>query len=170
MGPGRFVLFLIIYFDFENLRLYFRRRAYRSKDQSDNVFEAGPVFSTFQKRGILMAIEGISNDILLITLPEQPQNGKEIDLVNKMFSDVVDRDVVMDFGNVEMLTSASICSLMILDRLLKGSGRQFVLCNVPCEIKQVFVRTGLMSVFEFSDDRKVALEEIRTRRLSWAGT
>ena len=117
-----------------------------------------------------MAIEGISNDILLITLSEQPQNGKEIDLVNKMFSDVVDRDVVMDFGNVEMLTSASICSLMILDRLLKGSGRQFVLCNVPSEIKQVFIRTGLLSVFEFSDDRKVALEEIRTRRLSWAGT
>ena len=44
-----------------------------------------------------MAIEGISKDILLITLPEQPQNGNEIDLVNKMFSDVVDHDVVMDF-------------------------------------------------------------------------
>ena len=47
-----------------------------------------------------MAIEGVSDDILLITLPEQPQNGNEIDLVNKMLSETVDHDVVMDFGNV----------------------------------------------------------------------
>ena len=116
-----------------------------------------------------MAIESISNEILLITLPEQPQNGNEIDLVNKMFSDVVDHDVVMDFRNVKMLTSASLCSLMILDRLLKGGGRQFVLCNVSSDIKQIFIRTGLMSVFEFSEDQQVALEEVQSRRLSWAG-
>lgn len=139
------------------------------KDQSYNVLWLAR-FINIRKGGILMAIEGITKDILLITLPEQPQNGNEIDLVNKMFSDVVDHDVVMDFGHVKMLTSASICSLMILDRLLKGGGRQFVLCNLPSEIKQVFVRTGLMSVFEFSDDQKMALEEVKNRRLSWAGT
>ena len=117
-----------------------------------------------------MAIESISNDVLLITLPEHPQNGNEIDLVNKMFSEVVEYDVVMDFGEVKMLTSATICSLMILERLLRGGGRQFVMCNVPSDIKQVFSRTGLMSVFEFSDDQEVALEEVRSRRMSWAGT
>ena len=117
-----------------------------------------------------MAIESISRDILLITLSEQPQNGNEIDLVNKMLCDTVDYDVVMDFGKVKMLTSATICSLMILDRLLRGGGRQFVLCNVPSEIQQVFSRTGLMSVFEFSDDQEVAIEEIKSRRMSWAGT
>ena len=117
-----------------------------------------------------MAIEGVSDDILLITLPEQAQNGKEIDLVNKMLGENIEHDVVMDFGKVKMLTSATICSLMILDRLLRGGGRQFVMCNVPSEIKQVFIRTGLQSVFEFSDDQQVALEEVRSRRMSWAGT
>jgi anti-anti-sigma regulatory factor len=116
-----------------------------------------------------MAIEGISNDILLITLPEQPQNGNEIDLVNKMLGESIDHDVVMDFGNVKMLTSATLCSLMILDRLLRGGGRQFVICNVPSEIKQIFIRTGLQSVFEFSDDQQVAIREVRSRRMSWAG-
>jgi anti-anti-sigma factor len=119
--------------------------------------------------GAIMAIESVTDDILLITLPEHPQNGNEIDLVNKMLSEVVEYDVVMDLGQVKMLTSATICSLMILDRLLRDGGRQFVLCNVPFEIKQVFDRTGLMSVFEFSDDRQVALEEVRSRRVSWAG-
>ena len=116
-----------------------------------------------------MAIESISDDILLITLSEQPQNGNEIDLVNKLLSETVDHDVVMDFGKVKMITSSTICSLMILDRLLRGGGRQFVMCNVPSEIKQVFSRTGLMSVFEFSDDQQVAFEEIRSRRISWVG-
>ena len=117
-----------------------------------------------------MAIESVNDDILLITLPEHPQNGNEIDLVNKMLSEDVDYDVVMDFGHVKMLTSATICGLMILERLLRGGGRQFVMCNVPSVIKQVFNRTGLMSVFEFTDDRQVALEELRSRRISWAGT
>ena len=117
-----------------------------------------------------MAIETISNDVLLIALPEHPQNGNEIDLVNKMLSEAVDYDVVMDFGKVKMLTSATICSLMILERLLRGGGRQFVMCNVPSDIKQVFNRTGLLSVFELSDDREMALEEVRSRRISWAGT
>jgi anti-anti-sigma regulatory factor len=116
-----------------------------------------------------MAIEGVSNDILLITLPEQPQNGNEIELVNKMLSDAVEHDVVMNFERVKMLTSATICGLMILDRLLKGAGRQFVLCNIPSHVKQVFARTGLLSVFEFSDNQQMALEEVRSRRMTWAG-
>lgn len=119
--------------------------------------------------GVVMAIESVCDDILLITLPEQPQNGNEIDLVNKMLSETVDYDVVMDFGKVKMLTSSTICSLMILDRLLRGGGRQFVICNVPSVIKQIFARTGLMSVFEFSEDQQVALEEVQSRRISWAG-
>jgi len=117
-----------------------------------------------------MAIESVNDDILLVTLPEHPQDGNEIDLVNKMLSEVVDYDVVMDFGQVKILTSATLCGLMILDRLLRGGGRQFVLCNVPSEIKQVFNRTGLMSVFPFSDDLQVALEEVKSRRISWVGS
>lgn len=124
----------------------------------------------FQIGGAVMAIEGVSDDILVITLPEHPQNGNEINLANKMLSEAVDRDVVMDFGKVKMLTSATLCGLMILDRLLRGAGRQFVLCNAPPAIKHVFARTGLLTVFEFSDDQHVALQEVRSRRMSWAGT
>ena len=123
----------------------------------------------YQIGGVVMAIETVSEDILLVTLPEQPQNGNEIDLVNKMLSETVDYDVIMDFGKVKMLTSSTLCSLMILERLLRGGGRQFVICNVPSMIKQIFARTGLMSVFELSEDQQVALAEIRSRRISWAG-
>jgi anti-anti-sigma regulatory factor len=117
-----------------------------------------------------MGIQSISEDILLITLPAQPQNGDELDVVNKMFGDDVDRDVVVDLAKVEILTSGTICGLMILDRLLRGAGRQLVLFNVPSLIKQVFVRTGLLTVFEFAVNELAALQQVRSRRTSWAQT
>jgi len=117
-----------------------------------------------------MGIQNIGEDILLITLTEQPQNGHELDVVNKMFGDVVDRDVVVDLAKVEVLTSGAICGLMILERLLRAAGRQLVLFNVPPAIKQVFVRTDLLTVFEFAGTEVEALQQVQSRRSSWAGT
>ena len=77
-----------------------------------------------------MDTQNFSEDVLFINLPEYPQHGDEIDTINKMLSNSVDRDVVIDFSKVKMLTSENICGLMILDKLLKGSGHQLVLCYV----------------------------------------
>jgi anti-anti-sigma regulatory factor len=124
----------------------------------------------FQVGGAEMGIQDFSEDVILITLPVQPQQGNELEAANSMLSETVDHDVVVDFSEVKMLTSGTICSLMILDRLLRGSGRQLVLCNISSIIKQIFVRTGLLTVFEFADDELTALEQVRSRRVSWAGT
>ncbi|MHC4508359.1 MAG: STAS domain-containing protein [Planctomycetota bacterium] len=116
-----------------------------------------------------MPIANLSEDVLLIALPEQPQNTDELDEVNKMFGDSVDRDVIVDLSMVQMLTSGTICSLIILDRLLRGAGHQLVLFNVPSPVKKVFVRTDLLTVFEFAHDEAAALEQVRSRRTSWPG-
>lgn len=99
-----------------------------------------------------MGIQTFSEDILLINLPEQPQHGDEIDIVNKLLSDSVDFDVMVNFSKVEMLTSESICGLMILSKLLQGAGRKLVLYDLPASIKQIFERTGLITVFELADN------------------
>lgn len=129
-----------------------------------------PARAVLSSKGAEMAIQNFSEDALLITLPEQPQHGDELEMVNKMLSNTTDRDVVVDFSKVEMLTSGTICSLIILDRLLRGSGRQLVLCNVSSVIKQIFVRTDLLTVFEFADNELVALQHVRSRRISPAAT
>jgi len=110
-----------------------------------------------------MGIQNYSEDILIITLPEQPHHGQEIDDVNKLLSESVDYDVLVDFANVEILTSESICGLMILSKLLEGSGRKLVLYNLPPAIKQILVRTGLLMVFELTDDKYDALRYIRDK-------
>ncbi|UCC97701.1 MAG: hypothetical protein JSW66_17885 [Phycisphaerales bacterium] len=117
-----------------------------------------------------MGIQNLPRDILVVTLPAQPQYGHELEDVNGMLCETVDRDVAIDFANVRMLTSETICGLMILDKLLSGAGRQLVLYNLSSAIKQIFVRTGLVTVFHFADDELGALGQIRSRYLSWAET
>ncbi len=116
-----------------------------------------------------MPIENLSEDVLLVTLPQQPQAADELDVVNKMLGDSVDRDVIIDLSDVQVLTSGTICGLIILDRLLRAAGRQLVLFDVPSAIKKVFIRTGLLTVFEFANDELAALEQVRGRRAAWAG-
>jgi len=115
-----------------------------------------------------MGIQNYSEDILLVTLPEQPQYGQEIDIVNRLLGDSVDFDVMVDFSKVEMLTSETICGLMILSKLLEGSGRKLVLYNLSSQIKQIFLRTGLITVFDLADDNFDALEHIQDKNSSMA--
>ena len=139
----------------------------RTETDSDNKREAAPC-TPDRAKGAEMGIQNFSKNIVLITLPEQPQYGDELEVVNNMLCETVDRDVVIDFAKVQMLTSETICGLMILDRLLGGTGHQLVLCNLSSAIKQIFVRTGLVTVFQFADDELAALGYLRSRHLSWA--
>ena len=115
-----------------------------------------------------MGIQTFSEEILLITLPDQPQYCDDIEIVNKMLSDSVDFDVMVDFSKVEMLTSESICGLMILSKLLQGAERKLVLYNLPTAIQQIFVRTGLVTVFDLADDELDAQQRIQDKESSVA--
>ena len=116
-----------------------------------------------------MGIRFFSEDILVVNLPSQPQQSDEFEALNTMLSETVDHDVVMDFSDVEMLTSESICGLLILARLLGGAGHEFVLCGVPAPINDIFNRTGLLSVFDFADTEADALARVQRKNVSLAG-
>ncbi len=116
-----------------------------------------------------MGIQLFSDDILLVNLPSQPQQSDEFETLNTMLSETIDRDVVMDFTDVEMLTSESICGLLILAKLLGGAGHEFVLCSVPAPISDIFNRTGLLSVFSVADTEADAMDMVREKKASFAG-
>jgi len=115
-----------------------------------------------------MGLRNLSEDVLLVTLPKQPQQSDELEAVNTMLGEAIDRDIVIDFSRVEMLTSESICGLLILAKLLSGAGRQLVLCSAPPAIKDIFVRTGLLSVFEFADTESDAFTHLKNRQMAWS--
>ena len=105
-----------------------------------------------------MSVRNFSKDVLLVTLPREPHLGNELEEANEIASDKRNCNVLVDFSGAELLTSASICNLMILHKLLNGLGYQLVLCNVPFLIKCTFTVTGLEGFFKFTNDISDALE------------
>ena len=105
-----------------------------------------------------MTFQNLSGDLLVVTLPEQPQLGTELENLHEVADEQCDRDVVIDLCRVEMLTSESICDLMILNTTLIGLGRKLILCNLPAPIMKIFQRTGLDQVFCFADSKAAAME------------
>ena len=104
-----------------------------------------------------MEIRNLSEDVLFVTLPKEPQLGDELKTVNEIVSNRCDYDVVIDFSRVEILTSVSISNLMILNKLLSGLGHRLILCNVSFVTKCIFTVIGVKTLFEFADDKFAAL-------------
>jgi anti-anti-sigma regulatory factor len=108
-----------------------------------------------------MGIQNLTKDIIFINLPAKPHVGDELERINQFVSYGCDCDVIIDFSGVEILTSASLSNLMLLDQFLKPLNRQLVLCNVPLPIQCIFIRSGLETFFEFAHNKSAAVEVIR---------
>jgi len=104
-----------------------------------------------------MGIQNLSEEVLFVTLPKQPHLSDELERINDIINNGPEHDVVVDFSKVEMLSSESICNLMILRELLKGLDRHLVLCGLSAQVKNIFGITGLSDLFEFAQDRFGAL-------------
>jgi len=94
-------------------------------------------------------------------------DGKILDASNieelgvQLFS-LVEQDnrkkMLLDFQNVEFLSSAALNKLIILDKKMKGTSGQLKLCSLRPEIHEVFVITRLNQLFEIADDEQSALD------------
>jgi anti-sigma B factor antagonist len=67
------------------------------------------------------------------------------------------KNVLLDFSNVEFLSSAALNKLIILDKKVKSKSGQLKLCNLMPEIREVFVITRLNQLFEIEDTKDSAL-------------
>ena len=80
---------------------------------------------------------------------------------NQLFTLVDDegrRKIVLDFSNVEYLSSAALGKLITLDKKVKANGGKLRLCSVRPEIYEVFAITRLNKLFDMYDDQEKALE------------
>lgn len=80
---------------------------------------------------------------------------------NQMFS-LVDEDhrqkIVLDFTNVEYLSSAALGKLITMDKKVKAAGGKLRLCSIRSDILEVFKITRLDKLFTIREDREKALE------------
>ena len=104
-----------------------------------------------------MGIQDWSEDIILVSLACEPEMGEELQFVIDSVTENAGRDVVIDFADVDIVTSSSIAKLLKLRETLAGCGHRIVFCCVDAKTKKIFSLTGLGNTFEFVDDQFVAL-------------
>jgi len=107
-----------------------------------------------------MSVENWSDDVLLVSLPAEPEISDELGAVVEVVRDKRQCDLVIDFSGVHLITSATIAELLKLRELLIESGRRLVLCSVSRLIKGIFTVAALGHAFHFADDASAALKSI----------
>lgn len=77
-----------------------------------------------------------------------------LELADELFA-LVEKDghkkLLLNFHNVEFLSSAALNKLIILDKKVKENDGTLKLCNLRPEIQEVFVITRLNQLFEIKD-------------------
>ena len=108
-----------------------------------------------------MGIQNWSEDILLMDLPPEPEMGDELKTLIAMVRDRGDCDVVIDFSNVDIVTSSSLSKLLKLRKMLGDCGHRLLFCSVAAATKGIFTVTGLDGIFEITADKFVALASLQ---------
>ena len=94
-------------------------------------------------------------------------NGKILDASNieelgtQLFNLVENENrqkLLLNFQDVEFLSSAALNKLIILDKKTKGISGKLKLCSLRPEILEVFVITRLNQLFEIAEDERTALD------------
>ncbi len=79
---------------------------------------------------------------------------------NQLFGLVEDdgrKKIILDFSNVEYLSSAALGKLITMDKKVKAAGGKLRLCAIRPDIYEVFAITKLNQVFDIKDDQEQAL-------------
>jgi anti-sigma B factor antagonist len=68
------------------------------------------------------------------------------------------RKILLNFGNVEFLSSAALGKLITMNRKVQAVRGKLVLCNISKEIREVFEITKLDKLFTIMPDEQSALQ------------
>ncbi|MBU1260131.1 MAG: STAS domain-containing protein [Planctomycetes bacterium] len=104
-----------------------------------------------------MGIQDWSENVILVNIATEPDMCDELKAVTDIIRQRKDCSVVIDFSDADIVTSSSLAQLLRLQKVLDDNNQQFVLCGTSQKTRGIFAVTGLDKVFEFVDDRFVAL-------------
>jgi len=108
-----------------------------------------------------MVIQDWPEDVILVDLPREPEMANELITVSEKVCDRGDCDVVIDFSDVDIITSSSLSKLLKLRKKLSDNGHKLVFCSVSLVTKRIFLVTGLEKISNFADDKFMALKSLQ---------
>lgn len=108
-----------------------------------------------------MGIQNWSENVVLVDLAEEPQLGDELTNTIAIFKEKPCSDLVIDFSEVDIITSSSLSKLLKLNKMLNNCSKKLILCSMTPATRGVFTVTGLQEIFEIVDDKFVALASLQ---------
>ena len=87
---------------------------------------------------------------------------QNIQIIGEQLFGLVDEDgrrkILLNFGNVEYLSSAALGKLITLNKKLQQAGGKLILCNIDPQIYEVFEITKLNKLFNIQKEEQAALQ------------
>lgn len=98
-----------------------------------------------------MGIQKLSEDVLLLTLPQEPQTGAEIQRASHMISAEGARHLIIDFSLVDKISPSTLTELIVIESEVHEADRQLVLCCVPPKIESLLTQASFKGLFRVAD-------------------
>ena len=87
---------------------------------------------------------------------------QNIQVIGEQLFSLVDelgrKKLLLNFGNVEYLSSAALGKLITLNKKLQAAGGRLILCNIDPQIYEVFEITKLNKLFNIHKEEQAALQ------------
>jgi anti-sigma B factor antagonist len=122
-------------------------------------FTGMPNMSAGQRR---IDIEKIGDVTVARFVDKKILDENNIQIIGSQLFSLVEDDgakrIILDFSNVEYLSSAALGKLITMEKKVKQAGGKLRLCAIRPDIYEVFAITKLNKVFDIQDDVDQALE------------
>src|SRR5260370_652448 len=103
-----------------------------------------------------LEVENIGDITVVNFLDKKILDEQNIQIIGEQLFSLVDnegcRKVLLNFSNVESLSSAALGKLITLNKKLQQAGGRLVLCNIDPQIHEVFEITKLDKFFKIRKD------------------
>lgn len=109
-----------------------------------------------------MATSNLTEQVLLITLPSHPQASSDIQRATRKITARTPRHVIIDFSQVQIISSSTVSELLIIENHLHELNRRLILCCVPAKIQALLISVGLQSLFQIANDSLEAFEMLES--------
>jgi anti-anti-sigma regulatory factor len=108
-----------------------------------------------------MSLRHLSDDIILVTAPREPLLCQKLMQVNEvLISSNPDSDVIIDFAQIGLITSASLSNLILLHKWLEDKNRRLILCNLAFESKCIIRIAGMHNLFDIVTNVQYAMDQL----------
>ena len=115
-----------------------------------------------QPRRRRLEVEDIGDVTVVNFTDKKILDEQNIQIIGEQLFSLVDelgrRKLILNFGNVEYLSSAALGKLITLNKKLQAAGGRLSLCNIDPQIYEVFEITKLNKLFQIQKDEQSALQ------------